>query len=100
MVTSIKLIEVIEQEFLQVLELADSNWLSIHQASMFLEQSDDVMEIVGEAFFIEYIEKIKESNLEYYRIAKRNDQDMQIIYTLVGAHDEKIEKWLDDQIQH
>jgi argonaute-like protein implicated in RNA metabolism and viral defense len=99
-VTPISLIEIIEQEFLQLLESENSNCLPLHQACMILEQCDDAIKIVGESFGIEYIERLKESNFEYYRIAKRIDQDMQLIYTLVGVHDEKLEKWLDEQVQY
>ncbi|MCM3068291.1 hypothetical protein M3568_18380 [Priestia flexa] len=89
-----ELIDVIESEFLALLESEELQQLPIQQACILLEPGDKVLEILEEAFSIEYIERSVVKNVEYYRIAKRNDHDFQLIYSLVGIHDEETEQWL------
>ncbi|MBP1932293.1 hypothetical protein J2Z37_002294 [Ammoniphilus resinae] len=99
------LIKVIEQDFLDVLEAegVDKDDLSYRlpsqQAFVLLEVDDDVSNSVGDLLHIEYIEKLTENNIDYYRIAKRFDHEFQLLYTLAGIHDEKSEQWLNDHAE-
>jgi hypothetical protein len=73
--------------------------LPFHKASILLENGDDVVDILGDTFHLEYVEKLTEGNISYYRIAKRHDHEFQLIYTLIGCHDEEVEKWLEEQVE-
>jgi DNA-dependent RNA polymerase auxiliary subunit epsilon len=102
----IDLIKAIEQDFLDVLEAEGveedqllSYRLPFQQAFILLEAGDDVRNVIGESLHIEYIEKVIESNVEYYRIAKRFDHEFQMIYSLVGVHDENTKHWLEEHAE-
>ncbi len=98
-------INIIEQEFLYLIEeeAADCDpllfRLPIQRAVILLEAGDDVLATVGDIFHIEYVEKITEGTIIYYRIAKRHDHDIQLIYSLFGIHDHETEQWLNEQAE-
>lgn len=88
------LIDIIGDEVIAILESEELQQLPMQQACILLEPGDKVLEILEDAFSIEYIERSIVKNVEYYRIAKRNDHDFQLIYSLVGIHDGETEQWL------
>lgn len=98
-----ELIEVVEQDFLDIYESGNENvylmdfYLPHRQALILLEQGDDVLRILDDLQTIEYVEKAKAGRLEYYRITKRIEHEFQLIYSLVGIHEETTEKWLEEQ---
>ncbi|WP_419393172.1 hypothetical protein [Cytobacillus praedii] len=94
----------IEQDFHQLIdemgidEEPFSFVLPTHLAIILFEPGDKVLEIINE-FLIEYVEWSTVKGVDYYRIAKRNDHDFQLIYTLVGIHDDEIEQWLREKAE-
>ena len=99
------LIKSIEQDFLDLFE-ANGDELNVlkfrlpsQQALILLEVGDNVLGIVNDPFHLEYVEKQEEGRIEVYRIAKRVEHDFQLIYTLVGIHDEEIEQWLAARVE-
>jgi hypothetical protein len=101
----LEVINTIEQEFLYLIEeeAADCDpllfRLPIQKAVILLEAGDDVLGTIGDIIQLEYVEKITERTIDYYRIAKRHDHDIQLIYSLLGIHDHKTEQWLNDQAE-
>ena len=96
---SANLIDIIGDEVIAILESEELQQLPIQQACIILEPGDKVLEILGDAYSLEYIERSTVKNVEYYRIAKRNDHDFQLIYSLVGIHDEETEQWLTEKAE-
>jgi hypothetical protein len=100
-----ELIITIEQEFLYLIEEEEADCnplifrLPIQKAVILLEAGDDVLGTIGGILHLEYIEKLTEGSINYYRIAKRHDQDIQLIYSLMGIHDKEIEQWLREQVE-
>lgn len=94
------LLSIVEQEFFGLYDALgngedlQSFKLPIEQALLTLDPWDDVRKKIGSLLDIEYVEKVSEGGMEYYRIAKRLDHEFQIIYSLVGIYDEETEKWL------
>ena len=101
----LELINTIEQEFLFLIEedAADCDpllfRLPIQKAVILLEAGDDVLGTIGDTLHLEYIEKITEGSIDYYRIAKRYDHDIKLIFTLMGMHDQESEQWLNEQAE-
>lgn len=91
---NVELSKVIENEVLILLESEELQQLPIHQSCVLLESGDKVIEFLEDTLLIEYIERIVFNSIEYYRIAKRNEHEFQMIYSLVGIHDEPTELWL------
>lgn len=101
----LELVKVIEEDLLIIMEeeAVVSNPLTFrlpfNKASILLESEDNILEILGDTFHLEYFEKLTEGSINYYRIAKRHDHEFQLIYTLIGCHDEEIEKWLEEKTE-
>jgi hypothetical protein len=101
----LELFKAIEQDLVSLIEeeAVESDPLAVrlpfHKASILLENGDEVSNILGDTFHLEYVEKLIEGNISYYRIAKRHDHEFQLIYTLIGCHDEEVEKWLEEQVE-
>jgi hypothetical protein len=98
-------INTIAQEFHQLMaeigpdEEPLSFVLPIRLAIILFESGDDVLGIVGNGLQLEYIEKIVEEPIEFYRIAKRHDHELQLMYSFVGIHKPEIEKWLGENAE-
>ena len=102
-----ELIHVIEQDFINLYEAesTDEELLKFHlpiQRALILveaEAGDDVLGLLDDPFMIEFVEKDKQDGIEYYRIAKRFENEFQLIFTLAGIHDERTEEWLLEQAE-
>lgn len=94
---NVELSEVLENEVLILLESDGLQKLPIQQSCILLETGDKVLEILENNLLIEYIERSTVKSVEYYRIAKRNEHEFQMIYSLVGIHDDITEQWLLEQ---
>lgn len=96
----IELIKQIERDFLEIYEAENIEVYLIEyrlptwQALFVFEKGGDVLSILNDLIALEYIEKLKVEKLEYYRCAVRNEHDLQIYYSQMNIHDEKIEEWL------
>lgn len=94
------IIESIEQDFTALFEAEGGEvdmWafrLSKQQAIILIETGDDVLGMVNDPFHLEYVERLEEGRIEFYRIAKRIEYEFQLMFTLVGIHDEETEQWL------
>lgn len=99
------LIKSIEQDFLDLFAAEGDEMdvlkfrLPLQQALILLEAGDDVLGMVNDPFHLEYVEKQEEGRIEFYRIAKRVEHDFQLIYTLVGIHNEETEQLLIEQAE-
>lgn len=100
-----ELVKEIEQDFLNFYEASNteidvlSYTLESHEAFLLLEAGDDVLEILENPIMLEFVEKSKDGLIEYYRMAKRIEHEFQLIYSLVGIHDEKAENFLKEQAE-
>lgn len=101
----LELVNAIEQDFHQLMaelgsdEESFSFVLPTRLAIILFEPGDDVIEIVGDKLHLEYVEEITEGSIDYYRIVKRHDHEFQLIYSLTGCHNEKVENWLEEQAE-
>ncbi len=101
----ISIIEAIEQDFLTLFEAEGDGEnvltfrLPSQQALILLEAGDNVLGMANDPIHLEYVEKLEQGQIEFYRIAKRIEHDFQLIYTLVGVHDEETEQWLIEQAE-
>jgi hypothetical protein len=90
----------IEQDFHQLMaeigldEKPFSFVLPNRLAIILYEPGDDVFGVLGNLVQLEYIEKVVEEPIEYYRMALRHDHEFQLMYSLVGIHKPEIEQWL------
>lgn len=100
-----ELVKEIEQDFLNFYEASNteidvlSYTLESHEAFLLLEAGDDVLEILENPIMLEFVEKSKDGLIEYYRMAKRIEHEFQLIYSLVGIHDEETENFLKEQAE-
>jgi hypothetical protein len=98
-------INVIEHEFYQLMaeHVSDEEPYSFvlpnRLAIILYKPGDDVLKVVGNGLQLEYIEKVDEEPIEYYRIAKRHDHEIQLMYSLVGIHKPDIEQWLEENAE-
>lgn len=100
----VELIKKIEQDFFTLYESSNSNLeigafnLSQNEAIILLESNDNVLDMIKDNYQLEYVEKYKVGQLQFYRIAKRITQglEFQLIYSLVGIHDEETEQILNE----
>lgn len=98
------LIQAIEQDFHLLFE-ADSAWNDVRtfrpaeqDAIILLNAGDDVKCMFDDSFMdLEFVEREKNAHMTYYRIAKRNDYQFQLLYSVVGTHDQETEQWLQEQ---
>lgn len=112
-IESLKLINEIPNELLEAIEqdlnlLFDINAdvddistfnLPEYQALIVLEAGDKVLQFLNDPFCIEYVERHKLDKVDYFRIAKRNDHEFQLVYSQVNLHDEQTERWLSEQAE-
>ncbi len=94
------LIEVIEKDFLLMVQAEESNvditnWkLPYYKSLVVLEENDSLNQVIGNPIFMEYVEENKCKSFKYYKIVRRHDHDFQVLYARVGTFDKKTEMWL------
>ncbi|RYG71219.1 hypothetical protein EU245_14800 [Lentibacillus lipolyticus] len=95
------LVQAIEQDFLLLFE-AESECddvltfrLPNQEALILLESGDDVRGMFEQSFMdLEYVERHKEGEISFFRLAKRTEHQFQLLYSEEGTHDEETENWL------
>lgn len=100
------MIQYIEKEFLDRFEASNSEEelfafrLPMNEAMILLEKDDDVLAEINHPFDLEYVERIKEGDISFYRIAIRFDPEIRVYYSLVGTYDDETEEWLNEQARY
>lgn len=101
-----ELIAVIEEDFLTLYEASGQDdelvifRLPDQEAIVLLEKGDKVLERLELiAMDLEYVERHKIGQIEFYRMAKRIEHEFQLIYTLVGIHSEDAEQFLQEHAE-
>lgn len=97
------IIQAIQEDF-QMLFEAESDCehvlrfrLPYDEALILLEKSDDVLGMFDPSFIdLEYVERHKQGNVSYFRIAKRSEHQFQLMYSKVGTHTVSTEEWLQE----
>ena len=96
-----ELVQAIEQDFLLLFE-AESECddvltfrLPNQEALILLELGDDVIGMFEQSFMdLEYVERHKQDNVSFFRLAKRSDHQFQLMYSQEGTLHEETENWL------
>ncbi|MGG3162167.1 hypothetical protein ABEO87_10965 [Geobacillus stearothermophilus] len=97
------LIQVIEEQFILFYESVGTEEaitqfrLSTHEAILVLETNQEVSLLRQNILDIEFVEFESVGDIEYYRIGKRNDQEIQLCFAMRGAFDYRNEQWLEEQ---
>jgi hypothetical protein len=71
--------------------------LPVHEAILILESNQDVTSMMQYIMDIEFIDFESVGEIEYYRIGKRNDHEIQLCFALRGSFSQQIEQWLEEQ---
>ncbi|RUL54153.1 hypothetical protein [Lysinibacillus antri] len=101
-ITPKELIQVIEQDFLTLYEAGGSEddrlsfRLPYQESIILIEKGDNLLELVDNPIELEYVEKHKQGQVEFYRLAKRFEHEFQLVYTLLNIHDDETEQFLRD----
>jgi hypothetical protein len=69
------------------------------QTLFVFEKGDDVLDTLHDPMALEYVEKVKIEQLEYYRCVIRMEHDFQIYYSPINSHDEETEHWLQEKAE-
>lgn len=98
-----EMIQTIQKDFLMLFE-AESDCedvlrfrLTYDEALILLEKNDDVLGMFDPSIIdLEYVERHKQGNVSFFRLAKRSEHQFQLMYSKVGSHALSTEEWLQE----